>query len=163
MNDADREAVKKALYELSERNNGRLTAEMVVDDAKDNPESPFYKYFEWDESEAARAHWIDRARDLIRTVRIEVVSKTLTYQVPAYVRDPEAEPSAQGYVAVQTLKREPANAVATITHEYAQADGYLARAERLAAFLQVEEPHHKVRVALQEAMAAAKDSRATET
>lgn len=48
---------------------GRLTAQLVVDEASD-PESLLHSHFEWDDEVAAEQHRLAQARKLIRKVRI---------------------------------------------------------------------------------------------
>ena len=49
---------------------GSLTAETVVKAAK-SKRSPLHRFFEWDDSAAAKAHRKDQARHLIRSVTIK--------------------------------------------------------------------------------------------
>jgi hypothetical protein len=48
---------------------GRLTPELVLDDARD-PDSPLHDRFEWDDTLAAEKYRRGQAADLIRSVRI---------------------------------------------------------------------------------------------
>ncbi len=49
--------------------NGELTALGVLDDARD-PKSTLHSHFTWDDSEAAEAHRLHEARQLIRSVSV---------------------------------------------------------------------------------------------
>jgi hypothetical protein len=64
---------------LIKKNNGILTAEMLVKYAK-NESSPLHKYFTWDDTEAAKKCRIYEARTLLR-VCVEILpnSKSKTY------------------------------------------------------------------------------------
>ena len=52
---------------LRQQSDGKLSAEAVLEDAK-NPNSPLNGYFDWDDSEAARLYRLQQARGLIRSV-----------------------------------------------------------------------------------------------
>lgn len=99
------EAIKQRMGELAESHGGTLTPEVVVEDAR-NPSSPLHGEFEWNTAKAAYAHWIDRARTLIRTIRYTVKTEDRQYRVPQYVRDPRAASKAQGYIAVPREEKD---------------------------------------------------------
>jgi len=63
------EATAKRLQSLK-RKRGRLTAEIVVDDAH-SPGSPLHEFFEWNDTKAAEEFRLEQARNVIRSVRIE--------------------------------------------------------------------------------------------
>lgn len=146
--------LEEAIRTFAQRHGGRFTAEMIVEEAKNNPHSPFFQYFEWDQEKAAWAHWVDRARELIRSVRVEVTIEDREYRIVEYVRDPEVKRGKQGYVSVKTLYKEPENAEAAIMNEFAMAEAYLDRARGLAAFLHVEKPTIKAQQAVKRAKRA---------
>lgn len=56
---------------LSSTNKGKVTPEIVIQDAK-TKKSIFHDYFEWDETQAAKQYRLQQARNLINHV-IEVV------------------------------------------------------------------------------------------
>ena len=56
---------------LASKNKGKVTPDMVIDDAKQKS-SVFYNYFEWNQTEAARQYRIQQARQLINHI-VEVV------------------------------------------------------------------------------------------
>ena len=62
------------LNAMSEQHNGKITPQIVVDDAKD-PKSPLHDYFEWDEKKAAHQWHITQAQYLIRSIHIVVKSE----------------------------------------------------------------------------------------
>ena len=62
------------LAELSKEKKNQLTAQDVVNDAR-NTKSPIHDYFEWDDSMAAEKYRLEQARCLIRSIDIVV-----TYQ-----------------------------------------------------------------------------------
>ena len=68
---------------------------MVVDDARD-PESPLHKHFEWDDEIAASAYRIDKARAIIRSVKVVVKNERIVVFAPAYIR-PRSTYWSRGY------------------------------------------------------------------
>jgi hypothetical protein len=59
------------LFILQEKNEGKLNAKIVVEDAK-NPRSPLHKYFNWDNGDAANKWREHQARILIGSIHIVV-------------------------------------------------------------------------------------------
>ncbi len=88
-----------------EDSRGRLTPEQVVDAARSS-KSALHKCFTWDDSEAAHKWRIDEARELIRSVRIEVVVEDRPIRSIVYVRDPEQPSGTQGYVAWMRVRKK---------------------------------------------------------
>ena len=56
---------------LTSKNRGRITPEMVIEEAK-LKSSVFHNYFEWDNTEAAEQYRIQQARNLINHI-VEIV------------------------------------------------------------------------------------------
>ncbi len=72
------QTVGEALAEIK-RKYGTLTPENLLNAVEKDPTNPLHKYFEWDVNKAARAHWLERASEIIRCVHV----------VPAPGRPPE--------------------------------------------------------------------------
>lgn len=132
------EEIRHRLCELMAANHGRLTPAAVVEDAK-NAASPLHSCFEWDLEKAAYAHWIERARRLIRSVRIEVKTTESTIKVVRYIRDPQAETKDQGYVTLESLRSDEANARDAVLYELQRAEAALRRARNIAAVLDIQD------------------------
>ena len=64
-----KDAVQAAIQNLYDRNNGGITAMMVLT-AATNKRSALHPKFEWDDSKAGNEYRLEQARRLIRTVRI---------------------------------------------------------------------------------------------
>jgi hypothetical protein len=79
---------------------GRLSAENVVDEARDET-SVLHTHFTWDDSEAADAYRLIEARQLIRHVKLEVIVREIPLNVVRFVQDP-AEPGF--YRDIGTIK-----------------------------------------------------------
>lgn len=129
------EEVKQHLAELEVA--GRLTPEAVVEDAK-REDSPLHGFFKWDLSAAAEQHWLDRARQLIRAVKVVVVRNDYTFKAPFYVPDPSRAHKEQGYASVVTLREDPVMARQSLVQECERAAASLKRARTIAIALGME-------------------------
>ena len=98
--------IKDELQALENRF-GRLTPLSVIDAAKDE-KSELHKYFEWDDSKAGVAWRIEQARELIRSVRIDVQFEERIIRTIAYVHDPNSKASESRYVNVLRVKGQTA-------------------------------------------------------
>jgi hypothetical protein len=121
----------KAVAEIKaiESRAGRLTPEQVIEAAE--PEgSALHACFDWDDTEAARKWRMEQAREIIRSVRIEVVIEERTLRTVGYVHDPTKDQNVAGYVA--TLKMRKPDAPAVMRAELAAVSGRLERAVGIA-------------------------------
>lgn len=130
MTNEQREAIRLEMDRLY-RKHGTLTPEVVVQAAK-NAKSPMHECFEWDDSAAGKAWREEQARSLIRSVRVEITTDTITVSAVAYVRDPNAASEEQGYVSVEQLQGNRRDACAVIVYECDRVLGMLERVRRLA-------------------------------
>lgn len=85
---ADAKAVGGHMEFLRNQCKGELTAQDVLDDAR-NPNSPLHSFFEWNDSAAAEAHRLAQARGLIRSV------------VAIYVSDDKPAVRQKAYVHIR--------------------------------------------------------------
>jgi len=113
---------------------GTLTPEAVLADAVD-PSSPLHGEFEWDDAKAAHEQRLDRARAVIRSVRVVIHDSQRQATSVCYVRDPRCEPSQQGYVATQVLKTDRDLAREALNAEVSRAGAAMARARDVAEAL----------------------------
>ena len=126
-----REAVKAALQALADFHEGKLTPEIVYRAALD-PESPLHKEFEWDLQKAAKEHWLNTARKLIQSVRVEIRTETIKIKVPAYLRDTEVEPYEQGYTTLAVARSDEDRKRDVYFHELTRLLGYVERVRGIA-------------------------------
>lgn len=130
-------AVTKALRDIADAHNGRLTPELVVEAAKSKT-SPLHEHFTWDVKKAASERWIEQARSLIRSVKVEVSTTQFTVKAPAYIRDPVAAGDVQGYVSLARLRTDEDVARDAVISEFARASAALSRAKAVALALNIE-------------------------
>lgn len=125
-------AIADRLARIAERNNGTLTPDAVVADARDKS-SPLHTHFEWDDSEAAKQWRLEQARSLIRSVRVDVQTESRVISTVRYVRSPEATGRQQGYADVTKLRTRDDLAREALRRELASVKALFDRAESLAA------------------------------
>jgi hypothetical protein len=97
---------EKAAAELRrlEDNQGKLTPQQVIEAAR-NEKSALHQCFTWDDGEAAERWRMEEAREIIRSVRIEITIENKTVRSIGYVRDPECKPNESGYVSLMRVKK----------------------------------------------------------
>ena len=82
LRDEDAEIIGPVIDRLA-RERGAATARNLLSEAKD-PASPIHRYFEWDDEKAAEAHRLERARLLIRSIRIVVETTDAPIETRAF-------------------------------------------------------------------------------
>ena len=92
---------------------GRLTAQNVVDEARD-PASVLHGHFTWDDSTAADAYRLIEARQLIRRVKLEVIVRDIPLNVVRFIQDP-ADPGI--YRDIGTIRPSEAEVARRIVSE----------------------------------------------
>jgi hypothetical protein len=115
---------------------GGITPDAIVKDAK-RKASPLHDLFDWNETKAARAWWLECAREIIRTVQIIITTTEVAVRAPYYTHDPDAP--GQGYRSVTALQREPTAAREALLDELTRAVGVMTRARNLSAALNLEQ------------------------
>ena len=144
--------IRTRMAQLEAANDGVLTPEAVVADARD-PKSPLHGEFEWDVKKAAYSHWIERARVLIRRVRYYIREERQTIHVPLYVRDPNQESEDQGYVSARTIVKERTQSRIFLIQELERIVGLMTRTRLYA----VEAHDVEVAVLLESQISAIRD------
>ena len=91
------------LSELEEKN-GKITAHVIVEDAK-NINSPLHDAFEWDDKKEAERWRIHKARRLIDCIITVVVINEKEYTMPSYVNI-EIENDKGYYPIEEVMKTE---------------------------------------------------------
>lgn len=125
------------LQEIAEETGGILKPELVVAKAAAD-DHPLHSYFEWNDSVAAHSHRVSQARALIRSVKVSVTVEHRTVETVFYTKNPEAEKSESGYVALPRLQTDAELAARALTAEFARVVAALERARGMAIALGVE-------------------------
>jgi hypothetical protein len=110
---------------------GRLLPGDVVDRARP-PDSPLHQFFEWDESEAAEQYRRIQAARLIRSVKLEIKTTTITLAVPAYVRDPSLGTRPTEYLSFARVQSDEEKQRALLIDEMKRVGYAMKRAKTLA-------------------------------
>jgi hypothetical protein len=131
------DAARSYIIELAKQNSGHITAEQVVAAARDE-NSPLHDYFDWDDTTAAEKYRLMQGRTLIRTVRYEFHVDKKTYELPYFVRDPDAAAKTQGMVATYVIQSDEDKAREVIVREFKMAASAIRRARGYAAVLNLE-------------------------
>lgn len=131
------QAIRERLDALTRGNNGVITPELVIKDAR-NPKSPLHTEFTWDDKSAAHQYRIDQARRVIQTYWTSVRTEKMTFDAPYYVRDPRKAPWEQGYIPAASIKDDLEMAYNVFHTEVAKAKSYLERARSMAQTLKVD-------------------------
>lgn len=142
-----RETIDATLREMADQ--GAMTPERVVK-AAESPDSPLHAWFEWDDTKAASAYRIEQARALIRSVEVTVIIEDRPIEVSYFVRDPAQAAQAQGYVTLDTLRRQPDQAQLHLRAELDAVLSNLRRAEGYARVLHLMPELEQVRLGVRQ-------------
>lgn len=141
------------LQQLSDQNGGTLTPDKVVEDSKDEA-SPLHRYFDWGDTDAAIKWRRKQARELIRSIRVEVHEQPrppvrsvrtevheqqVRIKAIGYVQDPDKPASSQGYVPTASLRLDRDRAMRVLEAELVRAEAAMSRAKGVAAALGLED------------------------
>jgi len=107
---------------------GKLTPEQVIEAAEDES-SPLHGCFTWDDTEAAAKWRIEEARELIRSVHIEITVEERTVRSVAYVRDQTQPQAVAGYVSTLKVRKQTPD---VLRAEFAAVAALLERAAGIA-------------------------------
>lgn len=136
---AVQQAITEALEAIRKRDkDGLLKPEAVVRAAR-NKESPLHRLFEWDDKKAAHAWRLEQARELIRSVRVDVEVEEKTITTVAYLHDPELPAGVQGYVNIMSLKSDEERAHAACVDEFMRAAAAMRRAHEISFVLEMKD------------------------
>ena len=131
--------------------NGNITPDLVIKAAKD-PNNVLHHLFEWDDSKAGNAYRVDQARQIITSVKINIVTESRTISAVSYVRDPRLPNDQQGYISVAKLKTDKDLAKDSIKYEFQRAYAHLHRAKTHAEILGMEDQVSALLNTLEEVM-----------
>lgn len=115
---------------------GRLYATEVLAEAK-RPGSILNDLYDWDQETAAEKWWLERTREIIREVRVNIVTTSYTVEAVRYVPNPDRKP---GYVTMDMLRSDRTLSEEAVVAECTRALGSLRRAANIAAAVEIESP-----------------------
>lgn len=126
---------KRAIDVLTDLENqsGQLSPELVVEEAA-SPDSPLHGYFLWDDEAAGHAFRLEQARQLIRSVKVELITRKRTLNVVQYVHDERSQPKETMYVRLADVS-EAGLTEATLEAEFQRIEGVVERARGIATRL----------------------------
>jgi hypothetical protein len=131
---AEKQAAMAALNEMAKRNGGRITAEQLVNAARDD-DSPLHDYFEWDDTTAAHQWRITQARALIGSAKLNITINSQKVSCPGYVRDPTVDKMEQGYIQTAKIRTDEDAARDVLIREFDRVKSTIIRARKLATVL----------------------------
>jgi hypothetical protein len=131
--------------------NGGITPDLVIKAASD-PNNVLHHLFEWDDTKAGNSYRVDQARQIITSVRINIVTESRTISAVSYVRDPRLPSDQQGYISVAKLKTDKDLAKDSIKYEFQRAYAHLHRAKTHAEILGMEDQVSALLTTLEEVM-----------
>jgi hypothetical protein len=134
------------------KEHGGITPNLVIKAAED-PNNVLHHLFEWDNSKAGNAYRVDQARQIITSVKINIVTESRTISAVSYVRDPRLSNDQQGYISVAKLKTDKDLAKDSIRYEFQRAYAHLHRAKTHAEILGMEDEVSALLNTLEEVMA----------
>lgn len=131
-----RNDINAEINRIYQEHNG-ITPSLLVEEAK-NPDSVLHHLFEWDDEKAGHAYRLDQARQIITSVKVNIISETKMISAVSYVRDPRVPGDQQGYVSIETLKTDKDLAKESIKLEFARAYSHLQKAKLHAEVLNMQ-------------------------
>ena len=127
--ETDRTKQKRAAIAACQDKSGSIIPSLVVAAAK-NPKSVLHSEFNWNLKEAAMMHWLDRAKELIREVKLKVIIEDKTIIAPFYVSDPGRDDSA--YIKTVSVAKETDVAEMVLLDELKRCEVAINRARSRA-------------------------------
>ena len=111
-----------------EDSNGRISPRRVVEDAR-KASSPLHGLFNWSVKDAAFAHWLHRAREVIGAVTVQVTRREVAVDAPCYVNLSTGD---RGYQRIDALREDHDAARDSLVYTLEVASGHIRRAYDIA-------------------------------
>ncbi len=115
---------------IKRRNGGRLTAALVLEDARGEL-SPLHRYFEWDDAKASERWRLEQARKLIQqhyvVVRMPGAAPSKPTRAHVIVKLPNA---GRGYIGVVDAMRDDEFSEQVVSRARDEMKAWVARYER---------------------------------
>jgi hypothetical protein len=126
--------VDERIRELYDLNNGTVTPDMVIEDAK-NPDSPLHGEFNWNVDEVAMQAWRDKARRLIRRVKVVIETEDIVFHGRGrreFISDPGKDKGTQGYISRADLRTDRERAYDALRAEIRRIESAIERVREVA-------------------------------
>jgi hypothetical protein len=149
-----KEEIINRLKMIEQSHGGVLRPSDVVRDAK-SPESPLHDLFDWNLERSAERHWVERARQIITSVKVVIKHDHTSVSAVYYVRDPSIDAGRQGYVSITSVSQDRDKAREVAAREFASAMSSLHRARAVAMALGISPELDDVLITLQSLKARA--------
>jgi len=128
---------------LMARHGGYVGPKDIVDEARD-PSSPFHKYFDWDDAEAAEQWRLAQAASLIRRwkgsfMRIDQEAKQIKIETVRRVQSPQGQRSKGGssYQTIEEIMADPAKRADMVLTVLKELQAYRKRYAQLTALAEI--------------------------
>lgn len=98
---------------IKEKHDGSVTAKILLAESRD-PNSVFYRYFNWNDADAAEKFRLSQARDLLRNIEVHIIADG----APKHIRVYEVVKMENGngvYKDIETLNSDDVDYIAQST------------------------------------------------
>lgn len=131
----DPQKAGEALERLQKGKNGLLEAEDIVSAARDEA-SVLHPHFEWDDGVAAEAYRADQARELVRSLTIDISKSNLEERpVRAFVNVETG--TERGYVSTYTALSSEDLRKQVLARAFAELEAWRARHQELSELARI--------------------------
>jgi hypothetical protein len=131
----DAQKVGEAIARLQNSKNDLLEPEMIVNAAREET-SPLHPHFEWDDAAAADEYRKDQARDLVRSLTVDISRSNLESRpVRAFVNVETG--GSQGYVSTATAMSSEDMRKQVLTRAFNELEAWRARHAELSELARI--------------------------
>lgn len=131
----DAEKVGQAIERLTKRHNGVLEPGHIVDAARDEA-SPMHAHFQWDDAAAAELYREDQARELVRSLTVDISRSNLEKRpIRAFVNVEIG--SERGYVQTATAMSSEDLRRQVLQKAFAELEAWRARHAELSELARI--------------------------
>lgn len=131
----DAQAVGAAIERLTKRHNGVLEPGHIVDAARDEA-SPMHPHFQWDDAAAAELYREDQARELVRSLTVDISRSNLESRpIRAFVNVETG--GERGYVSTATAMSSEDLRRQVLQRAFAELEAWRARHAELSELARI--------------------------
>lgn len=143
-----RELIRQAIAELADAN-GVVTAKAVFEAAR-SPNSILHHEFEWDGDKAVISLGMQRAAELIRSVRVEIVVQSHKIVAPYYVNDPRDSQTGV-YQPLSVARNDDTMKRGVLINEISRIEAAIKRASAISGVLDLSDEFEQMMTAVEAA------------